>query len=92
MRRQRAQRLLADKEAEFRVLRNTRMKVPSQQPAHADYTVKLKRESGRRYDVRVPVSGSCKDYKYRHPPGGCKHMLAAEAYLKKHPAIRKWKL
>ena len=92
MRRQRAQRLLADKEAEFRVLRNTRMKVPSQQPAHADYTVKLKRESGRRYDVRVPVRGSCKDYKYRHPPGGCKHMLAAEAYLKKHPAIRKWKL
>ena len=92
MRRQRAQRLLADKEAEFRVLRNTRMKVPSQQPAHADYNVKLERERGRRYDVRVPVSGSCKDYTYRHPPGGCKHMIAAEAYLKKHPAIRKWKL
>tara|TARA_B110000967_G_C18548058_1_gene393961 strand:+ start:315 stop:593 length:279 start_codon:yes stop_codon:yes gene_type:complete len=92
MRRQRARRLLADKEAEFSVLSNTRMRVPSQQPAHADYIVKLQQESGRRYDVRVPVSGSCKDYLHRRPPAGCKHMIAAEAFLKKYPTKRKWKL
>ena len=89
---ERARQLLRDKEGEFTVYSNVRMKVPSQQSAHLPYRVILRRSDGRRYAIRVPAAGTCPDYKYRRPPGGCKHMIAAEEYLRKHPAMRKWKL
>jgi hypothetical protein len=88
---ERADQLLRDKEWEFTVYSNQRMKVPSQQTAHLPYTVYLGRHDGRRQTTRVVVSGSCPDYVYRRPAGGCKHMIAAERYLRKHPAERKWK-
>ena len=89
---ERARRLLRDKEAEFTVHNNRRMTVPSQQVAHAPYTVRLRKSAGRRYDLREPASGTCPDYRYRRPAAGCKHMLAAEEYLRKHAAERRWKL
>lgn len=87
----RARNLLRDKEHLFRVRSNTEMEVPSQQVAHAPYEVTLARVEGRRYPVRVPVRGSCPDYRHRQPAGGCKHMIAAEAYLKRHRAERVWR-
>ena len=86
----RARNLLRDKEHLFHVWSNTQMEVPSQQVAHAAYEVTLARVAGRRYALRVPVSGSCPDYQYRRPADGCKHMIAAEAYLKRHRAERVW--
>ena len=63
---------MASKEREFNLVTRRLMQVPSQ------YT------AGLRYSVRMhnghAVSGSCPDYRYRHPVGGCKHMLAADKY------------
>jgi len=87
----RGRQLLRDKESEFHVFGNTRMKVPSQQPSHAAYIVHLKRESGRTYDVRTAASGTCQDYLYRPSGHPCKHMIAANLYLRNHRDKRKWK-
>lgn len=71
-REQRAHDLLALKGSQFDLVTRRRMKVPSQYVP------------GRTYDVTMDrgraVRGSCPDYKYRRPAGGCKHMRAATRY------------
>ena len=70
---ERATIIFNTKQDEFRMVTRRRMKVPSQFTA------------GKLYDVTVAnrhaVSGSCPDYRYRHPAGGCKHMRAADMYI-----------
>jgi hypothetical protein len=69
----RAAMLLNAKSSEFRVVTRRLMQVPSQYTAGKLYNVTMK-------DGHA-VSGSCPDYRYRDPDGGCKHMIAADLYM-----------
>lgn len=67
--------ILATKGAQFRVVTRRLMSVPSQYVSGKSYRVTMSGGSA--------VRGSCPDWLYRHPVGGCKHMIAAGRYVLK---------
>lgn len=71
----RADMILASKGAQFRVVTRRLVSVPSQYVAGKSYQVTLAGGTA--------VRGSCPDWRYRHPAGGCKHMIAAGRYMLK---------
>ena len=73
-RKDRADIIYYEKHLQFKVFSRRLMGVPSQYKHDKIYKVTVK--------DRHAVSGSCPDYKYRHPKGGCKHMIAADKYIK----------
>jgi hypothetical protein len=74
--------------ARVKVRSNMEIAVPSQTIPHRRYRVQMQ----QRGDYRSVVAGECPDYKMRQPARGCKHMLVARKYLRRHPEERKWKL
>lgn len=73
-RKDRADIIYNEKQLEFKVLSRRLMKVPSQYVPAKSYKVTI--------DKGHAVSGTCPDYRFRHPQGGCKHMIAAEKYIR----------
>lgn len=68
----RAAIILQQKRHEFKEVTRRLTLVPSQHTAGKRYRVAM--QGGR------AVRGSCPDYRYRQPVGGCKHMIAATKY------------
>lgn len=67
---------------------NTVIAVPSQIIPHRRYNVAMRQRGG----YRSVIAGECPDYKMRRPMLGCKHMIVARKYLRRHPEERKWKM
>ena len=73
-RRDRAVRLWLDHGDEFAWTRRYDVRAPSQTYEDRRYTVRLDRQEH-------VVSGTCPDWRFRHPRGGCKHMIAVQNYF-----------
>lgn len=84
----RAEQLWLTNGSRVKVHSNTVIAVPSQSFPHRQYSVTMRQKG----DYRSVVAGECPDYKMRRPMLGCKHMIVARKYLRRHPEERKWKL
>ena len=82
----RARQIIARQVDRIKLRGNTEIAIPSQTYPRVRYRVGLVRRGAQ----RVVATGDCKDYRYRDPAGGCKHMRAATMYLNARRALKRW--
>jgi hypothetical protein len=82
----RARQIIARQVDRIKLRGNTEIAIPSQTYPRVRYRVGLVRRGAQ----RVVATGDCKDYRYRDPVGGCKHMRAATMYLNARRPLKRW--